>query len=164
MALRFERRARKIWLFAHLGTSAAWLGVSMGMTALSVVGAVGEPVLASAAYQIMHVFDLALVIPTVLSSIVSGCVLSLGTQWGLTQHWWIVAKLAMATSILVTAAVWENFLVRGLASRAQELHGTEPIQLAACMAVFLVLLWAATWLSVFKPRGRTPWSTMPRSQ
>lgn len=109
----------------------------------------------------MHLFDLTIVIPLVLLSIVTGLVVSFGTHWGLVRHWWILAKFALAVGIVTVASVWENYWVRGLvaktaADRGAVLDGID-MRLAVCMVGFSVALWIATILSVYKPWGRTPW-------
>src|SRR5687767_5786619 len=107
----------------------------------------------------MHVMDLGLVIPMVLSSIISGIALSVATTWGLFRHWWVLIKFAISMVILLTAAFYENFLVRHLAGLGFERvddFGTR-LELLVCMVGFTLLLVIATALSVYKPKGLTPW-------
>lgn len=113
------------------------------------------------AYAIMHIFDLALVIPLVLLSILTGLVVSLGTHWGLIKNWWVLTKFILALGIVTMASVKENFWVRGLAEKtatspAADLGGVD-LKLAVCMVAFCAALWSATALSIYKPWGRTPW-------
>lgn len=81
-------RTRKLWLTLHVGFSVGWLGAAMAMLVLAIVGArTSDLDLRHYAYEIMHVFDLAIVIPLVLLSLITGLVVSLGTKWGLVRHW-----------------------------------------------------------------------------
>ncbi|WP_433330290.1 hypothetical protein [Spirillospora sp. CA-294931] len=157
---RLRPPARKLWLTLHVASSSAWLGASTTMAVLSFVGLLSpDPGARRQAYAFMHLLDLALVIPMVLLSIATGLVLSLGTQWGLLNHWWVVTKFVIALAIVATAAAWENFLVRGLAEAAAAAPPGDPAgrdwSLAACMVVFVGLLLTATAFSVLKPGGRT---------
>jgi hypothetical protein len=153
---------RKLFLTLHVGFSVSWLGVSGAMLVLSLVGLLTADVeLRHAAYALMHIFDLALVIPLVLLSISSGLIVALGTPWGLFQYWWVVSKLLISLGIVGFASVQENFWVRGLAeqtaqNRSAEL-GSVALYLVVCMGVFLAALWVATILSIYKPWGRTRW-------
>lgn len=155
-------RARKFVLTLHVGFSVGWLGLAMAMTVLSGVGLLAaDDELQRDAYRMMHIYDLTLVIPLVILSIVTGLLGSLGTKWGLIRHWWVLTKFAISMSILGFAAFVENFWVRGLAERLSADPSAEPgttgVQLFTCMVVFSLLLWFATVLSVYKPWGMTWW-------
>ncbi|MGK8524891.1 hypothetical protein ACRS6B_26635 [Nocardia asteroides] len=155
-------RTRKIWLVLHVGFSVSWLGLAMAMLALAVVGATADDgSLRRHAYEFMHIFDRALVIPVVLLSLGTGLVVSFGTRWGLVRHHWVVAKFCIALSIPVFAVVRESHWVRtALAGvrqdRAADLGGTD-VALWVCFVVFSLLLWIATALSTVKPWGMTRW-------
>jgi uncharacterized membrane protein len=158
---RLGRRARRHLLFAHVAFSVGWLGIGSTMLLLSLVGLVeGETALGGHVYELMHLMDLALVIPFVLASIISGIALSLATSWGLTKHWWVFVKFLISLTILLVAAFYESFLVRQLAgtldSSAQD--AGKRLQLFVCMAGFVLMLVVATALSTYKPRGLTPWT------
>lgn len=155
-------RTRKLALTLHVGFSVSWLGLAMSMTVLSGVGLLAvDGELQRDAYRMMHIFDLALVIPLVILSILTGLLVSLGTKWGLIRHWWVLTKFTISMTILAVAAFFENFWVRGLAERLSTDPSAEPaqtgVQLFVCMATFSLLLWTATVLSVYKPWGRTRW-------
>lgn len=157
---RLGRMSRKVWLTLHIGIGVGWLGVSLGMLALSVVGlTTDQPELRHGAYTLMETFTTALVIPSVLLAIVTGVVVSLGTPWGLVKHRWVLAKLIISLSLPFLAAFegpWIDTLVARTEDPAAEPGGT-GILLVSAMALFFVLLWTATVLSVFKPGGRTRW-------
>lgn len=155
-------RTRKLWLTLHVGFSVGWLGAAMAMLVLAIVGASTSDLdLRHYAYEIMHVFDLAIVIPLVLLSLITGLVVSLGTKWGLVRHWWVLVKFAIALSIPLFAAVQESLWVREAvastrADRSVNLDGTD-VRLWVCFIVCSLLLWAATALSSYKPWGSTRW-------
>ncbi len=156
-------RSRKLWLTLHVGFSVGWLGAAMAMLVLAIVGAsASNPMLRHYAYEIMHIFDLAIVIPLVLLALITGLVMSLGTKWGLVRYWWVLVKFAIALSIPLFAAVQESLWVREAvaatrADPAADLAGTD-VRLWVCFIVFsLLLLWTATALSSYKPWGKTRW-------
>ena len=156
-APRLTRAQRRHALFVHVASSVGWLGLALAMTVLSVLGLTSSSdELAGASYDVMHVFDVSLVIPLVVVSILSGVLLSMMTTWGLVRHWWVLIKLVISLTIVAVAAFYENFLVRGLADEPTD-HG-DQVGLAACMIGFTLLLVTATALSTYKPGGRTPWS------
>lgn len=159
---RLGRMSRKVWLTLHVGIGVGWLGLSLAMLALSVVGLTTDrPELRHSAYALMDRFTTALVIPSVFLAIITGVVVSLGTPWGLVKHRWVLAKLTIALSLPFLAA-FESPWIDELARRTEDPTadpGRTGILLAGAMALFFALLWTATVLSVFKPGGRTRWGT-----
>ncbi|GAA3383593.1 hypothetical protein GCM10020369_10030 [Cryptosporangium minutisporangium] len=157
---RLGRVSRKVWLTLHVGISVGWLGVSLAMLALSVVGVTTDQAdVRHSVYRLMNTFDLALAIPSVFLAIITGVVISLGTPWGLIRHRWVLAKLLIALSLPVLATFegeWIEVLAARTANPAAEPGGT-GILLVGAMGLFLTMLWTATILSVFKPSGRTRW-------
>ncbi|MDQ3784531.1 MAG: hypothetical protein M3360_06605 [Actinomycetota bacterium] len=165
---KLSRPWRKLFLTLHVGLAVSWLGVSMAMVVLSVTGLLTEdPELRHNAYAFMHIFDLAIVIPLVVVSIVTGLVVSLGTHWGLIKNWWVLTKFAIALSIPIFAGVKENFWVRELAEKTAADPGADlggvDLKLAVCMVAFCAALWTATVLSIYKPWGRTRWGERQRA-
>lgn len=157
---RLSPRARKVWLTLHVGISVGWLGLSLGMVTLALTGLLADThTLRYGAYQIFHIFDLVIVIPSVLLTIITGLVVSLGTKWGLVKHRWVLTKFAISLVIPVVAGV-ESRWVAELITRTEN-PTAEPGALggwlAAVVGCFAALLWTATILSIVKPWGRTRW-------
>ena len=164
---RLKPAPRRFFLTLHVGCSVAWLGVSLAMTALSIIGlATDEPALRHHVYRIMHIFDLVLVIPIVLLSLLSGLVVALWTKWGLTRHWWVLSKLVIALSIPLAAGFaqerWIADLIERTAADPVAPPGSLGVRLVVCMIIYVVLLATATTLSVYKPAGTTPWARRTR--
>ncbi|MGK5683775.1 hypothetical protein [Actinoplanes sp. URMC 104] len=154
-------RSRKLFLWLHVGLSVSWLGLSMAMLVLSLVGQfTDDRVLGHDAYRIMHLFDLVIVIPMVFLAIVSGLVVSLGTKWGLIRNKWVLTKLILSLAIPSVAGFQHHWISR-LTERTADGATTDPGGLAPvltlCMAGYAVILWTATALSVWKPWGKTRW-------
>lgn len=157
---RLSPPARKVWLTLHVGISVGWLGLSLGMATLALTGLLAEThAVRHGAYELFHIFDLTIVIPSVVLSIITGLVVSLGTPWGLLKHWWVLTKFAISLSIPTTAA-FESRWVTELVARTKD-PAAEPGALGGWLAAvaicFVVLLWVATTLSIIKPWGRTRW-------
>jgi hypothetical protein len=88
-----------------------------------------------------------------LAAAATGTVLGLGTTYGLVRNWWVVAKIAISAAVVITDAV----LVGRVAHEAL-VTGQAPVPLYGSTIAHVVMLAVATVLSVFKPKGRTPWS------
>lgn len=159
---------RKFTLTAHVACSVGWLGAVVGFLVLAVAGLSSQDAqVVRAAYLAMELTGWFVVVPFCLAALSTGVVQSLGTEWGLFRHYWVVAKLlitVLATILLLVhmrpvghlaRVVAETTLARG------ELAGLR-IQLVADAGAALVALVAATALSVYKPWGRTPFG--PRKQ
>jgi hypothetical protein len=91
-------------------------------------------------------------IPVGVLAAATGLLLSLGTSYGVVKHWWVVAKIAISVAVVVTDAV----VVARFADNAVA-TGSAPNPLNHAIVAHVVVLVIATVLSVFKPRGRTPW-------
>src|SRR5215472_14496436 len=96
---------RKFVLTAHIVFSVGWLGTILPYLALAITGlTTGEPQMARAAYLSMEVIGWFVILPISLAALLSGLVQSLGSQWGLFRHWWILVKFLLtifATIVLL---------------------------------------------------------------
>ena len=152
-------RVRRFALTAHVSASVGWLGAVAGFLALAAAALMSQdPRLVRATYLAMEVTGWFVIVPLSLASLPTGLVMSLGTEWGLFRHYWIVVKLVitfLATILLLVhmqpvghlaRVVAETTLARG------ELAGL-GVQLVADAAAAVLALLIATALSVYKPRG-----------
>jgi hypothetical protein len=89
-------------------------------------------------------------IPFGFAAMITGGLLGVGTSAGLIRHWWVVAKIGIATVVIVTDAL----IVARLANEAAN-GGHVATGLYVSTIAHVVALAAATLLAVFKPRGRT---------
>lgn len=156
---QLKRRTRKIWLTLHVGVSVGWLGLALAMMALALAGAVGGRSVRHGAYEFMHLFDLAVIIPSVILTITSGLAVSLGTPWGLVRHRWVLLKFVISLIIPITAMMQSTW-IRQLEERTRSPAG-QPGRLGLALVItaicYLVLLWTAVILSIHKPGGKTGW-------
>ena len=150
---RLPRRARAALLTIHVAVSVGWLGLDGALVALEVTSLTsGDPAVQGGIAAAMGALASWVLIPVVFTSLISGLVLALSTPWGLVRHWWVLAKCGIAVTL--TAAGLALMLPR----LDQVVTGDgEPAQLQMLLArsLALVLLLAATGLSVIKPWGKT---------
>lgn len=151
-------RVRKVALTAHVVSSVGWLGAIAGFLALAVVGLISQDAqTVRGAYLVMEPAAWFVLVPLAFASLLTGLIQSLGTSWGLFRHYWVLFKLVItvfATIFLLTYLETLSFLAGVAAS------GDDPGLLRSPGTVIhagtgLLLLFAATVLAVYKPRGRT---------
>ncbi|HKO24437.1 MAG TPA: hypothetical protein VJY65_06805, partial [Chloroflexota bacterium] len=157
-------RFRKFALAAHISSSVGWLGAVAGFLAFAIIGLTGQDAqIVRAAYLGMDWIGWFVLVPLSFASLLTGLVQSLGTGWGLFRHYWILAKLLI--NVLGNVGLLMFMLLFGsvvaavtASSRADvgELRSPSPL-LHACVALLVLLV--ATILSVYKPRGITPYGS-----
>ena len=153
---------RKATLTAHLTTSVGWMGAVAAFLALAVAALRSDdPDLVRGAYLAMDVTGWWVLVPLSVACLLTGVVQSLGTHWGLLQHYWVLATLIInmtATVVLVLFMGTLGQLTDGLRAPgltdADVLELQDPSPVVHATAALVVLL-LATALSVVKPRGRT---------
>jgi hypothetical protein len=153
---------RKLVLTAHITFSVGWFGSAVAFVALSVANLTsqdGQTV--RAAYLAMERIGWLVIVPFAIASLLSGLIQSLGTPWGLFKHYWVLAKLLITVfCTLILLMFMRNFSYSGGAAADSELSSGDLGELRKPEAtlhatVGLLLLLAATTLSVYKPWGLT---------
>jgi hypothetical protein len=151
---------RKLLLTLHVTVSVGWLGAVVAFLALTLTALASQDVqTVRAAYLIAEPITRFAIVPLALASLLTGIVQSVATPWGLFRHYWVVFKLmltVLATLVLVqytqTVSYFANLAVE---SEGGNIAGLWSYLLHA--AGGLLVLLATTALSVYKPRGLTPW-------
>jgi hypothetical protein len=147
---RLRGRAHKAALTAHVLSSVGWFGIAVTVAFAAITaGVTDDATLAHALYRTIEVVPL-LSIPLGLVAVATGALLGVGTKWGLVRHWWVVAKVGISAAVIVTDA----FIVGNAAHDVAA--GGAVNGLYGPVIAHVVVLAVATVLSVFKPRGRTP--------
>jgi hypothetical protein len=154
---------RKLALATHITASVGWLGAVAAFLALAIIGLNGQDaLLVSGAYLAMDVTVRYVIVPLSIASLVSGLIQSLGTSWGLFQHYWVIAKLlitAVSTFLLLNHTQGVSYVASvaaGMSLGSTDLRYLRE-QLVIEAAGAIVALLATTLLSVYKPRGLTPY-------
>jgi hypothetical protein len=155
-------RLRKLALTTHVASSVGSFGAIGSFVALAITGLTNEnPLVMRAAYVAMERIATLLIVPLVLSALVTGLIQALGTPWGLFRHWWVLLKLLVM--LFVTGVLLLQLpLIDYMADAAAKLSPLAPELGSARLSLavhagggFLVLL-VPMILSIYKPRGLTP--------
>jgi hypothetical protein len=157
-------RLRKAVLVVHVLSSVGWFGSVGAFLALALVGLLSEDrQLVAAVYVGARLVTWWVIVPLGFLALVSGVIQSLGTQWGLVRHYWVLIKLVLTTGSLVLLLVHLRVIDSTAEHRmgAAAVHGADEfdamrLQLVVDSAAALVVLIVATLLSILKPRGQTP--------
>ncbi len=154
-------RLRKLVLTTHVTFSVGWLGAVAAYLALAIAGLTSrDPQLARAAYLALEMIGWCVIVPSSFAALLTGLVQSLATEWGLFRHYWILGKLVLTvggTTVLLMhmPAVSRMAGVAAATTSFGPELGRLPVQLVLHAAGGLVILLAATTLSIYKPWGKT---------
>lgn len=154
---------RKFVLTAHIISSVGWLGAVAAFLALSIAGLTSpDAQQIRAAYIAMDLTGWFVIVPLGFASLVTGLINSLGSAWGLFRHYWVLFKLLIsivATGLLLLHMQPTSYVANVAANTALSAADLREvrIQLVADAGAAVVVLVIATVLSVYKPRGLTPY-------
>jgi hypothetical protein len=150
-------------LTAHVTSSVGFLGAVAAFLALAVAGGTGwDARMVSACPPAMELITTFVVVPLCFASLLTGLVQALITPWGLFRHYWIVVKLVLtvlSTIVLLVHTKPINELARATTETEwsnADLAGLWFQLIIASGAAFIVLV-TSTALSIYKPRGMTPY-------
>jgi hypothetical protein len=152
---------RRLVLTAHITTSVGLLGAVASFLVLAVLGLTSANMLAArAAYLAMERVAWLVIVPLAFTSLLIGIVQSVSTAWGLFQHYWVIAKLAL--TLLVTVVLLLQMKTIATMARAAsesallsaDLHRLR-LSLVIHAAGGLLVLLGPVALSVYKPAGKT---------
>jgi hypothetical protein len=163
-AWRLSPDLRKIVLATHVLVAVGWFGVVVAKLVLEITAATTrDQEIPRAAYLFMEVFDRAIFPPAALGTLLTGITLSVGSAWGLFKHYWIVAKLVLTVAVIVTGVLFvgawvEQAIAAASAPAADAVSisdvGPSSLLLISAAVAHLLMLGAATVISVYKPWGR----------
>ena len=153
----------KLNFTAHVTLSVAWLGSVLSFLVLSIAGVTStDPDVVRGAYLAMNLIGAFVIVPLSLAALVSGLVQSLGTNWGLFRHYWVVTKLTLTLGATALLLLHQFTAVSEAAKRASvmapgSLPDVEQLgrQLVGDAGVAVLLLLVVTILSIYKPWGPT---------
>ena len=151
-------RARKLALTTHVVASVGWLGAVAATLALGIAGVASEDAQrVRAVYPALEIVGWYALVPLSIASLLSGLVQSLGSRWGLLQHYWVVTKLLINVVASAVLLVYMQTLaaLADTAAASGELSAVRSSSPVLHAGAALVLLLAAAALSVHKPAGRT---------
>jgi hypothetical protein len=163
-------RLRKFALTAHITFSVGWLGAVVAYLALAVAALTSQNAqTVRAAWIAMELTGWFVIVPLAFASLLIGVVNALGTPWGLLRHYWVLVKFLL-TVFATIVLLWHMQAVSRMSGVAAETTLSSAdfralrIQLVVHAAGGLLVLLAATTLSVYKPWGMTPYGRRKVSQ
>jgi uncharacterized membrane protein len=166
---RGERRISpsmyKFLLAFHIIVSVGWLGTAYSKFILELAAMMAnDPDISKTIYTTMKNLSIAfpiLAIPT----IITGVLLSLCTKWGLIKYYWVLAKFVLSVGVIVTAISLDGrFIDQSISALSRQSMGKDAvlgivsaptILLVSLTVAHLIMLVAATFISVYKPWGKT---------
>ncbi len=158
---------RKFALLAHITFSVGWFGAVVPYIALVIAGLTSHDVqLVRSVYLSMELIGWYVIVPCSFAAMLSGLVQSLGTQWGLFRHWWVLTKFLL-TIVAIPILLRHMQDVSRVVARMEQgtMLSTADFRPDLIHAVGgLLVLFVAMTLSVFKPWGMTPYGRHRASQ
>ena len=165
-------RLRKFALTAHVISSVGWLGAVVVFFALAIVGLTSQDAqTVRSIYIAMGSITWLVLVPLSFASLLTGVIQSLGTQWGLFRHYWVLIKFVI--TVFATYVLWGytstlTGLADAAAAQATLSNGDLAILRSPSVVVHsgvaLLLLLVTTTLSVYKPRGLTRYGQRKQRQ
>ena len=155
---------RKFVLSVHLTVSVGWIGAVAAYLVLVVAAMTSQDTQSlRAAWIAMELTGRFAIVPLALASLLTGLVISLGTKWGLFQHYWVLISLVLtifATVVLLlhmqTVSAYAGIAVETDSANVGGLRGGLSGELLHAGVGMVVLLMIQV-LNVYKPRGMTPY-------
>ncbi|HWG90713.1 MAG TPA: hypothetical protein VNZ52_07680 [Candidatus Thermoplasmatota archaeon] len=154
---------RKFALTVHVVVTVGWLGSVAAFLALALTGVLaGATEEARGAYIAMGLVTSYVIVPLAIASLVTGILQSIGTPWGLFGHYWVVVKLGitLVSTLLLLVHTHPIAILAELAAQPGHAYGDHPNlqrQMVVDATLALIALIATTALSIYKPRGLTPY-------
>jgi hypothetical protein len=156
-------RLRKFALTAHVTFSVGWLGAVLAYLPLAIIGLTSpDAQTVRSAYVSMETIGWFVIVPLCFAALLTGLVQSLGTEWGLFRHYWVLVKFLLTGTATVILLLHMPTVTR-VARQAAEMRlpiasfATIQRQLVIHAAGGLLVLLVTTALSIYKPWGLTPY-------
>lgn len=157
---------RKFALTAHIAASAGWLGAVATFLAVAGVGLANpDAQTVRGVYLVMEPAARSILVPLAFASLLTGLIISLGTPWGLFQHYWVLFKLLInvfATVVLLIYMETFRFMADIAADPNADLSVIRNASPMIHAILALLLLLVTLVLSVYKPQGLTPYGQRKR--
>lgn len=153
---------RKFALTVHITSSVGWIGAVAAYLTLDVNVATSQDVQTlRGTFLAMELIVSWAIVPLALASLLTGIIQSLGTQWGLFRHYWVLISLLLtiiATLVLLseTQQISRMADIAADATTSNDMLHALPNTLVHSVGGTVVLL-LITVLNIYKPRGLTPY-------
>ncbi|MGI8584013.1 MAG: hypothetical protein ACR2KX_17590 [Chitinophagaceae bacterium] len=153
-------RLSKLVLTSHITFSVGWLGSIAVFLALAIAGVISkDSQLARTAYVAMELSAWFVIVPLCFASLFTGLIQSLGTKWGLFKYYWIIVKLFLTIVAIIFLLLHMQPIsyLAGIAADTSFSNTQEfglRIQIITQAGAAILVLLAATTISVYKPWGK----------
>jgi hypothetical protein len=154
---------RKFALTLHITCSVGWIGAVMAFLALVIAAMTSQDIqILRAVWITLDLLGFLVIIPLAIVSLLSGLVMSLGTKWGLFQHYWVLFSFALTVlAILVLLGNMQS--VKYLAGIVNDNMDSSNVDMLRAglqsellhAGIGLIVLVVIQVLNVYKPRGLT---------
>ncbi len=154
---KLSKKQYQGWLIAHIIFVILAMAGVLGILLLTLVSAtlVTEPGNMQAAHFLTRYFSWFLIIPGILGSFISGMWLALRTKWGLTNYYWIIAKvLGTITAILFGSTWMPVWMERTLSSLQNPSYYHSRQMLLTGVFIALIIMLSLVVISYLKPGGK----------
>ena len=165
-------RLRRIALTTHIACSVGWLGAVAAFLVLNIAALTSRnAAVVRGAYLSMNLLGLYIIVPLSLAALTTGLIQSLGTEWGLFRHYWVLTKLTLTIGATGLLMVHQFGAVEKAAKRVLAVApGTLPevgglgTELVSKASLAVLALLTITTLSIFKPWGLTRYGLRRRRE
>ncbi|HEU5290142.1 MAG TPA: hypothetical protein VFU05_05820 [Cyclobacteriaceae bacterium] len=158
--MTFSPPLSKFILTSHITFSVGWLGAVVVFMVLAITGLnSSNNELVRASYLAMEVSAWFVIIPLCFSSLSTGLIQALGTNWGLFKYYWVAVKLFLTVvgTILLLLHMQPISYLAGIATDGSFTTNLElglRIDIIQKSALAVILLLTVTTISVYKPWGK----------
>jgi hypothetical protein len=150
--------ARKLTLSFHLTVSVGWIGAVFAYLGLGITAVTTDDAeLIRAMWSAMDAIGWYVIVPLAVTSLVTGLLMALGTNWGLFRHYWVVISFVL-TVFAVAVLLLHMPTVSSTAEVAQSAEGRALEELGGDLehpGIGLGILLVVQVLNLYKPRGLT---------
>jgi hypothetical protein len=164
---------RKLNLTAHIALSVAWIGAAAAFLVLPVAGlTTQDESIVRGAYLSMDLICLYSIVPLSFAALGTGLIQSLGTQWGLFRHYWVLAKFLLTTVAVAVLQMHQFAAIKAAKIVLEAPVGTLSqvelrklgFDLLRASGLGIVALLVVMTLSVYKPWGLTNYGWRKQDQ
>jgi hypothetical protein len=156
--MQMPPRMRKAALAVHICSSIGWIGAAIAYLALAVAAQVNQQAsMVYSAWMGMELIGWAVIVPLGCLALLTGLLMSLGTSWGLVQHYWVLIALVL-TTLALGVLLLHMPTVTQTTELARTMTGAEVAALGGDIvhpAVGIGILLVVAVLNIYKPRGQT---------
>jgi hypothetical protein len=156
--MRMSPSVRRAALALHVISSVGWIGAAAAYLVLGITAALTEqPLTVRAAWIGMELLGWQALVPLGCLALLTGLLMSVGTQWGLVRHYWVLIALVL-TTIALAVLIFHMPAVTAAADLARTSDDRVVTELGGDVlhpALGLVVLIVIAILNIIKPRGMT---------